>query len=703
MTDPKDKLPAISGLAKRFSEIANGTLGDYHAGLWWGYLLEDLLWRNAEGTGSALYLPDTHKRGRCMIEGRPRAPSWSWAAIDGPVVTNWTSERPLAKVIKCETEPAAGHDQFGQVTSGILVICCQYVMASITGSNLAKFSSFMTSGPISGLKSSIIHNFPLSDLRCSNISQVFTDISVPMDPAMIMAGVGTGVKTCVALFNLCVGIYDLVDRGGSYGKDYTNLITKLDVEKFRLLTFGETTQLIGFDTTIQTTPNRSNFNMVASIQPQTWELIARVLCSIKQVFDDMKSVDKRYGLKQVKVVSVKGASSDLITSSSPSGPFKDIFQAFQARITTVQTQEKMTNKARWAIYDGEKFKKLIERLHSWNDGLYNILGSIQKMGSYRLILEYELRKLTEIEDVRRIEDASVENNPIISDVASSHRNVLSSTSNDNDSSHPSSFTDGSFWTAPSGSLVDDLKSLHVADCATALADETPQNQRLLGMWAGGFNPSKRQEISADRGGRGSQILSASMGEGPQHVDVVLTFNTLNNNLYRKIARELRHAQELPAIEGISMELIDGHNMGHLLATIQGPAGTPYQGGTFFIRMDIPSDYPFKPPKCVAITRIYHPNISPQGRICMNILGNDWSPVLAIHIVLLSIASMLSDPNVQDPLVPEIAAQYIENRAVYEQNAQAYTKKYATGVLPTRVEVELARIRNELVLERPRNT
>lgn len=118
---------------------------------------------------------------------------------------------------------------------------------------------------------------------------------------------------------------------------------------------------------------------------------------------------------------------------------------------------------------------------------------------------------------------------------------------------------------------------------------------------------------------------------------------------------------------------------HWKATIFGPVETPYNGGIFSLDVKFPTNYPFKPPKISFITPIYHCNINNHGAICLDILKDSgWSPALTISKVLLSICSLLADPNPKDPLVHEIAYLFLNNKEAHDINARNYTLKYANG-------------------------
>lgn len=110
--------------------------------------------------------------------------------------------------------------------------------------------------------------------------------------------------------------------------------------------------------------------------------------------------------------------------------------------------------------------------------------------------------------------------------------------------------------------------------------------------------------------------------------------------------------------------------------IIGPTGSPYEGGIFHLTIKYPQQYPFRPPEIKFNTQVYHPNINRHGSICLDILKDQWSPALTIDKVLLSICSLLTDPNPNDPLDADVAKVYKENRLTFDVTAREWTKKYA---------------------------
>uniref|UniRef100_A0A7N2R3E1 UBC core domain-containing protein n=1 Tax=Quercus lobata TaxID=97700 RepID=A0A7N2R3E1_QUELO len=166
---------------------------------------------------------------------------------------------------------------------------------------------------------------------------------------------------------------------------------------------------------------------------------------------------------------------------------------------------------------------------------------------------------------------------------------------------------------------------------------------------------------------------------------------------KRILKELKDLQKDPPTSCSAGPVAE--DMFHWQATIMGPTDSPYAGGVFLVTIHFPPDYPFKPPKAVddqALerafssyddileskvafrTKVFHPNINSNGSICLDILKEQWSPALTISKVLLSICSLLTDPNPDDPLVPEIAHMYKTDRAKYETTARSWTQKYAMG-------------------------
>ena len=143
---------------------------------------------------------------------------------------------------------------------------------------------------------------------------------------------------------------------------------------------------------------------------------------------------------------------------------------------------------------------------------------------------------------------------------------------------------------------------------------------------------------------------------------------------RRITTELKQLEKDPPMNCSAGPI--GDDIFKWEATIIGPTETVYEGGVFKLLIHFSDRYPFKPPKIRFLTRIYHPNINSSGGICLDILKDQWSPALTISKVLLSICSLLSDPNPDDPLVPDIADEYMNDRKTYDDTAKTWTQIYA---------------------------
>ena len=143
---------------------------------------------------------------------------------------------------------------------------------------------------------------------------------------------------------------------------------------------------------------------------------------------------------------------------------------------------------------------------------------------------------------------------------------------------------------------------------------------------------------------------------------------------KRISSELKELIESPPANCSAGPIDD--NLNQWQATIMGPEKSPYEGGVFYLSIEFPKDYPFKPPKIRFLTKIYHCNISSNGSICLDILKGKWSPVLSISKALLSICSLLSDPNVDDPLNVEAANLYKKDKLQYEYVVRQQTMLYA---------------------------
>eukprot|EP01064_Diplonema_japonicum_P033766 TRINITY_DN6751_c0_g1_i1.p1 TRINITY_DN6751_c0_g1~~TRINITY_DN6751_c0_g1_i1.p1 ORF type:complete len:167 (+),score=27.74 TRINITY_DN6751_c0_g1_i1:38-502(+) len=146
------------------------------------------------------------------------------------------------------------------------------------------------------------------------------------------------------------------------------------------------------------------------------------------------------------------------------------------------------------------------------------------------------------------------------------------------------------------------------------------------------------------------------------------------NRERRLQSELKQVHRAPS-PGVMAGIV-GDDLMLWKAVISGTQGTPYEGGVFFLKIQVPYEYPFKPPKITFTTRLYHPNVNSNGGICLDVLGQQWSPAMTVPKALLAVQSLMGDPTHYDALVPVIGKQLRDNREEFEKTAKEWTQKYA---------------------------
>jgi ubiquitin-conjugating enzyme E2 M len=119
---------------------------------------------------------------------------------------------------------------------------------------------------------------------------------------------------------------------------------------------------------------------------------------------------------------------------------------------------------------------------------------------------------------------------------------------------------------------------------------------------------------------------------------------------------------------MSTEFPDPDDILNFVLTIVPDEGM-YTGGRFTFTFAINQNFPHEPPKVLCTQKIYHPNIDVEGKVCLNILREDWKPVLNLNAVIVGLQFLFLEPNASDPLNKEAAEDLRLTREHFKRNVR----------------------------------
>ena len=483
----------------------------------------------------------------------------------------------------------------------------------------------------------------------------------PVGTGLGVAGLAVGLA---ALFTSCLDVWDFVDAGKAHASNFSLLRTKLDNQRILFIIWGKK---LGFGS-----PNGYDKRLD---DPFISSAVEANLNHIQRIFSDTDTLAKRYGIK-----IIEKESRAIGLSVQRSAIFQRSYKSFLDKLRADQNATSIWKVTRWSIRDEKKFDTMVNNLAEVIDGLDRITAAFISQLQAEVLANEAVGEVVDPQELEEIQEAAGDIETIITSAASIRQRALEARTVSDWS------IEGSFYTAPSHS-GGGLRHIEGSDRIL----ET--GQREVSAREEGGNRSLSRGFPADENIREStlstmeQIMLANkevLQEAVQRFETMVgkqvsryTLKNMQRQLDHLNTSEKDRNQRYFTWAPLSSALNSGM-IREILGTIVGPRETPYHDGIFHIRINLPNDHPMVPPVCWFLTKIYHPNIDNKGAICLDVLRENYSPALRLDGILVSICSLLDAPGIDDPLVPEIALQYLNQRDEFNKTAREWTELYAKG-------------------------
>jgi ubiquitin-conjugating enzyme E2 M len=137
---------------------------------------------------------------------------------------------------------------------------------------------------------------------------------------------------------------------------------------------------------------------------------------------------------------------------------------------------------------------------------------------------------------------------------------------------------------------------------------------------------------------------------------------------RRQPAELRIQKDLAEVElGTAATLIfpNPNDLTDFIVEVSPESGF-WTGAKFTFTFRFPAEYPHTPPKVTCQTRILHPNIDWEGNVCLNILREEWKPILDVNAIIYGLLHLFAEPNPDDPLNKEAAELFRADARQFER-------------------------------------
>jgi ubiquitin-protein ligase len=465
-------------------------------------------------------------------------------------------------------------------------------------------------------------------------------------------------------------------------------------------------------------------------RPDIRSALERTLNNIRLLLQKTDVIVDRYE------VEYGSSPSTEVSTSRGMDVFKEHWDSFKTRLRKNQKQTSVTKVTRWAVHDSAQFEKRVSRIKELVEALYSITSSLGLLEQQHARLKQEIESISDTRSLRLLRDAASGDHHTssliqdVSDTASRRLTFVTKSITGGGTTTDRTGASTTFYSAYSRTSVrstvpvnekshregDGDKVEERANSVNKIAVhenmpatpplDLPQNQRLLAEILKKADKHKPLSFASGDSCYGQQLAAYKKADEEfclRNSARMIAYASTGTSAAKRMFFELRRIREAGVPFVSAAPLSD--DLSRILASIEGPPETPYEGGIFWITVSISEENPSKPPFLRFHTRVYHPNVDHKGNICADYQerwnlfpksryvkgaykdpNSQWfqekSPgIWSLGALLTALCALLATPDVDDPLVPEIAQVYLENYDSYCAAAKLYTERYATQSKP----------------------